>query len=118
MRARVPHAGLGAKEKRAIKMDIQRQLAEYHEKHLSEIDSVVLWVLHEEFGFGTSRLKKFHRLFSIRVRELLDRYEFTDEDDQIWIFTNKLKNYGVDLEEWNREVEKEVNANGDTAVRP
>ncbi len=44
-------------EQKAMYMEIQRQLAEYDKKHTDELESMILWVLHEEFGFGSKRLK-------------------------------------------------------------
>lgn len=43
---------MSAAEKKAMDLEIQRQLAEYDQKHLVEIDAMILWVLHERFGFG------------------------------------------------------------------
>ena len=47
-------AGLTAAEKKAMNMEIQRQLVEYERKHTIELEAIVLWVLHEQLGFGTS----------------------------------------------------------------
>ena len=35
-------------EKKAMNLEIQRQLAEYDKKHATEIDALILWVLHSE----------------------------------------------------------------------
>lgn len=88
-------------EKRAINMEIQRQLAEYDRKNANEIDALFLWVVHELFGFGPKRLKYIHDNFRPALNALCDRYEMTDRDDDIWLCTHKLKEIGVDIEEWN-----------------
>ncbi len=38
-------AVMSAAEKKAMDMEIQRQLAEYDRKHIREIDALVLWEL-------------------------------------------------------------------------
>lgn len=43
---------LTAAEKKAMDIEIQKELAEYDRKHIAEIDATILWVLHEQFGFG------------------------------------------------------------------
>ena len=43
-------AVLTAAEKKAMDLEIQRELAEYDRKHIAEIDATILWVLHEQFG--------------------------------------------------------------------
>lgn len=81
-------AVLTAAEKKAMDLEIQRELAEYDRKHIAEIDATILWVLHEQFGFGAQRL----------------RYEMEDQDD-IWLCTQMLKRIGVDVEAWHKESE-------------
>lgn len=80
-------AHLTAAEKKAMDIEIRRQLAEYDLKHANELDAMILWHLHEEFGFGPKRLKQFYDTFS----------------DMVWLCTYKLKQYGIDIEEWNKQ---------------
>lgn len=42
-----------AKEQKAIDAEILRQCAEYDKKNADEVDAVILWLLHEKFGFGS-----------------------------------------------------------------
>jgi cupin superfamily acireductone dioxygenase involved in methionine salvage len=95
-------ADFTAEEKKAIDIEIKKQLAEFDKKHEIEIDALILWTLHQEFGFGEKRLKQFYYIFGKAIDELIKRYEF-DDSDRIWICTEKLKDYGIDLEEWAKE---------------
>lgn len=95
-------ANLTAAEKKAMDLEIRRQLAEYEKRHMHEIDAMILWLLHEEFGFGKKRLKKFFDLFDKSSRELVKQYELEDSD-RIWICTYMLKQYGIDIEKWENE---------------
>ncbi len=99
---RVFGAVMSAAEKKAMDMEIQRQLAEYDRKHIREIDALVLWELHEQFGFGNKRLKKFYDNFSRDIEALIRRYEMEQGDD-VWLCTYKLKEIGCDLEKWEKE---------------
>lgn len=92
-------------EKKAMQMEIQRQTAEYDRKNQLELCAKVLWVLHEEFGWGPGRLKRFFDIFDPAIDELLERYEFEDED-RLWVCTYKLKQAGVDVEKWFEERRK------------
>lgn len=98
---------LGAKlskdEEKAMKIEIQKQLADYIRKNTNELDAIVLWYLHKEFGFGKKRLRKFYDHFNLALDSLCKRYELTDKADELWLFQEKLKDYGVDLDEWNKE---------------
>lgn len=102
-RGKVYGATLTAAERKAMNIEIQKQLAEYTRKHALEIDAMFLWYLHEEFGFGLKRLKKVFTGFDPKIEELCKRYEMTDEGDGVWLCTYKLKEMGVNLEEWDKE---------------
>jgi len=91
-----------AKEQKAIDEEILRQCAEYDLKNADEIDALVLWLLHEKFGFGKKRLRAFYDYFSTEIKALVNRYEM-DADDSVWLCTRKLKDYGIDISEWNKE---------------
>lgn len=95
--------------KEAMKKQIMKELADWDQKHYQELDALVLWVLHEEFGFGEGRLKRFHDRFSKSIDELIERYVMDDSDD-VWLCTRKLKEYGIDIEEWNKEREQNETA--------
>lgn len=96
-------AGLTAAEKKAMEKEILRQMAEYDRKNAIEIDAMILWQLHEQFGFGPERLRKFYDAFVPGIETVADNYVMQDTDDKIWLFTHKLKEYGVDLEQWYKE---------------
>lgn len=98
---------LTAAEKRAMNLEIQRQLGDHTRKHSREIDALFLWYLHEAFGFGIKRLKRVYTGFVPQLNALCDRYEMHEEGDDIYLCTKKLKDYGVDLEEWEKEMMRE-----------
>jgi hypothetical protein len=87
-------ADFTAAERKAMNLEIQRQLAEYSRKHANEIDAIILWQLHAQYGFKAEYF------------DLIKRYEM-DEGDNIWLNTYKLKEIGVDIESWNRDGETE-----------
>ena len=91
-------ADLTVAEKKALDMEIKRQIAEYERKHSNELQALVLWQLHEQLGFGVKRLKKFYDNFNPAIDELLERYQLED-DDCSFICTLKLKELGLDIEE-------------------
>jgi len=81
---RIFGASFSNAEKKAMEMEIKRQLAEYDRKHTLEIDAMILWTLHEQFGFGEKRLKRFYDSFARGLNELSGRYEL-DDSDQAWL---------------------------------
>lgn len=91
-----------AAEKKAMDMEIQRQLAEYTIKHELEINAIILWQLHEQLGLGPKRLKQFYDNFNPALKDLIKRYDM-DEEDQLWLCIRKLKDYGIDLKQWDKD---------------
>lgn len=100
-RGKVFGAVLTTKEREAMEIEIRKDLAEHNRKNLLEIDSIVLWCLHETEGYGPKRLKRFHNTFVPALEALCSRYEM-DLSEDAWLCTRKLKEYGIDIEEWNK----------------
>ena len=92
-------ADLTAAEKKAMDIEIKRQLAEYERNHAIELEAIILWVLHEQLGFGEKRLRRFHDGFAPEIDALLKRYEM-DDADETWLCMKKLKDVGIDITKW------------------
>lgn len=92
-------------EKKALDMEIARQLADYTQKYELEVESMVLLVLRDEFGFGEQRLQRVHKGLSKGIDDLVNRYQMTDQD-AAWLCTYKLKEEGFDISKWDEEDSK------------
>ena len=101
-------AALTSKERKALDMEVKRQLAEYDKKHKLELQALFLWILHERLGFGKQRLRQIFDIFDEAFDELIERYDL-EEKDSAWLCTMKLKDYGVDIEEWNNSKDGDTN---------
>lgn len=95
-------ADLTKKETEAMNIEILKACAEADEKNADEIDAMVLWILHTEFGFGEKRLKEFHDRFGPEIKALVKRYELPGTDTP-WLCTKKLLDKGIDIRKWNQE---------------
>ena len=83
-------------------MDEERAAGGGSSAYTDEIDASTLWVLHEVFGFGRDRLRRFHYNFNAVIDSLCERYELTDNGDDLWLCTHKLKNeLDIDIRAWN-----------------
>lgn len=104
-------AGLSRDEETALNIEIQKRIAQLDRDNTDEIDAMILWVLHEEFGFGYDRLRRFYESFNPKLDALCKKYEMTDKGDEIWLATYKLKDkLGIDIHEWNDVVRNELTA--------
>lgn len=94
-------ATLTAAEKRAMDIEIRRQIVEADEKYTNDIDALVLYTLHTHLGFGKKRLRRFWDAFKIEHEKLIKHYEMPD--DGAWLCRHFLMEIGVDVVEWNKE---------------
>lgn len=92
-------------QKKSMEMEIRRQLAEADKNDSLEIDSMILWILHDKYGWGKRKLKDFFNTFTQELKALTDRYVMED-CDTVWLCTRKLKDAGIDISEWLAESEQ------------
>lgn len=94
-------ADLTAAEKKAMNIEIARQLGEFTRRYHTEIECIFLREL-RQYGFGETRLRRAFDHFGDDLDELITRYELGDED-KLWLATQQLKQEGFDVEKWHRE---------------
>lgn len=95
-------AHLNAAERKALDMEARRSLAEYTRKHELEIEATVLWQVKQITNWDEGLLKPFYQDFDIALDKLISWYEMDSEDAE-WLCTKKLKDEGIDIEQWRRE---------------
>ena len=93
---------LSPSQRKAMNKEINRQVLERDKTYWLDIDAMTLWALHEVFGFGPSRLKRFFDAFDNIHEDLRKHYELST-DDQTWLVRQKLKDMGVDVAAWEKE---------------
>ena len=103
MRARVyGEKPLGAeltrKERECLNKEVEKTLKKRLEQIGNELDAAVLKILHEEFGFGIVRLRRFHKAYQAAIREVIEYYDLSDGDEQ-WLALRWLKEKGYNLED-------------------
>lgn len=96
-------AVLTAKERKAMEIEINRQILEADRQYQDDIDAAVLWVLHQHLGFGEKRLRSFYEAFIKVHDELRAFYECENDEEAMWIIHEKLKQIGVDVVAWNKQ---------------
>ena len=96
-------AELTAKERKAMNIEIKKQIATMERQHADDIDALVLYVLYQHFGWGKKRLRDFYEAFTVEHNRLIEHYEMPNENT--WLALEKLKEIGVDVEAWNDEDE-------------
>lgn len=102
----IRHYTMSKAEKKALHAEVSRQAREISDKFALELDATILWTLHEGFGFGAERCKRFYNKVVECREDLLKRYDM--EDDAEFILIHKLKEIGIDLREWEKELKNHI----------
>lgn len=89
------------KEQKAIDAEINRQLIEKHSVFVDDVDYMIMRILHDEFGFGLTRLKRFYEAIDADYDALVKHYEMPDAG--AYIARKEMNKIGCDIEKWNRE---------------
>ncbi len=93
---------LSANERRLINREIKLQVHEIAEENFANTIATFMYTLHLYSGWGKKKLKDFYIKFDELHKELLDWYQLPTTDDG-WLCKIKLKEIGVDIDEWIRE---------------
>ena len=92
-------------ERRAMNIEITRQILEKDDKYKEDLDAMTLYVLMAHYGWRKKRLRKFWKAFVAEHRALRDYYEMDEPGDDAWLAHRKLKEIGVDVHQWYKEDE-------------
>ena len=84
----------------AMMHEINQQILKSDRDYQLDIDTMVLWSLHQFTGWGPKKLKAFYYFM---FKEHLRMREFYEIDD-LYPERYKLKEKGVDIEEWYKDL--------------
>ena len=73
------------------------------------LEALMLYQLHEQFGFGAKRLRAFFDRTAPMVAEMLEWANWDSDEDAIWLCKHRLKEeVGIDLDEMTLPFKTEV----------
>lgn len=96
-------AELTTAERKAMNIEINRQLVERDKQYAEDIDAMVLYTLMAHYGWKKKRLKRFWNAFIEEHKALREFYQMESSDDNVWLAHRKLKEIGVDVHQWHEE---------------
>ena len=102
-------AELTAAEKKAMDIEINRQIAERDEQYAADIDALVLYTLMAHYGWRKKRLRKFWKAFIEEHKALREYYQMDEPGDNEWLAHRMLQQIGVDIHQWYKEETNDEN---------
>ena len=92
-------------QRRAMHKEINQQILIRDEWYWLNFDACILWTIHKSLGKGKTALKRLFMDFNRDHQALRKFYELGDSaDDAGFVARLALKEIGVDLEAWEKEV--------------
>ena len=88
--------------RKQVLREVNAELAKATDRFYYDEVTVILWVLHETFGFGRDRLKRFYDNYSRVNNQLKEHYSMQDNDLH-YLTEQLLAGIGVTIEEFERE---------------
>lgn len=88
--------------RKQVLREVNAELAKATDRFYYDEVTVILWVLHETFGFGRDRLKRFYDNYSLVNNQLKEHYSMQDNDLH-YLTEQLLAGIGVTIEEFERE---------------
>lgn len=92
---------LTTKEQKAMDEHINRQIIERHREFTDDFDYMVMKLLHDHFGFGLTRLRRFYEAFTVNNDALIKHYEMPDAG--VYVARKEMNEIGCNIEKWNSE---------------
>ena len=94
-----------ATERKAMNLEINRQIIEKDERYKEDIDAMVLYVLMARYGWKKKRLRNFWKAFVEEHKALIEFYQMDEPGDNEWLAHRQLRQIGVDIHQWYKEDE-------------
>ena len=92
---------LTPKEQKALNQKVNEQIIATHQQFTDDFDYMILWILHDHFGFDLQQLREAYDLFTQGNDALVKHYEMPDAG--VYIARKKMNAIGCNIEQWNRE---------------
>lgn len=76
---------------------VLKRWAEFCKKH----DTVMLYTLHKDFGFGAKRIEKFYLHMIENQIQMIEEFRSNadDDDTHYLVMADRLKNAGIDIDD-------------------
>ena len=111
MKALLPRK-MTKREMDALEGSIREQIAVGVGKLKGNIEAIVLWQLHEQFGFGAKRLEAFLEGFQPALQELKAFYDLEGQEETELACIHNLKSIGFDTDKLGKAFPVEYTING------
>lgn len=87
-------------ERKRMEELIRQQILEQERRFTMEVDAAHVWVLYDKYGFSPEECRKFFEDIEKVNVSLRQHYEIEGLDGTGWLYVQKLRDHGMDIENW------------------
>ena len=91
-----------ADERKALQMELRKEIAELDNKYAADIDALMLYVLASRYGWRKKRLLEIWHAFAEEHKRLCEYYQMDGAGDSEWLAHHELAKIGVDVRKWEQ----------------
>ena len=100
-RGQIFDVDLNTKERQVLNQKVNELLIKRHEEFADDVDYMIMYILHNHFGFGLKRMRQFYEAFITENEKLIKHYEMSDAG--VYFARKEMNAIGCDFEKWNGE---------------
>lgn len=91
-----------ADERKAMQIELRKEIADIDRKYAADIDALMLYVLASRYGWRKKRLLDIWRAFAEEHQKLCEYYQMDDPGDSEYLAHHELSKIGVDVHKWEK----------------
>lgn len=90
-------------ERKLVDEMIRAEIRNQEHRLSLEVDAAWLWQLSEVFGWPEEELHRIYKGVESYHQDIRKHYELDASDGAGWLYVQKLRDRGIDLEKWYAE---------------
>lgn len=94
---------LNSTERKVLNEKVKEAVLRQTQIMSMESDAAWVWLLYNELDLSVEECHRLYKLIEVNHAELREFYEVRDIDGMGWLYVQKCKDAGMDVEEWSKE---------------
>lgn len=90
-------------ERKLVDELIRDQIRQQEHRLSLEVDAAWLWQLYMRYDWPPEKLHEIYKAMETEHRSIREYYDVDSRDGAGWLYVQKLREQGIDLEKWYAE---------------
>ena len=94
---------MNSTERKIFNDEIKKAVLQQEMVMSTEMDAAWVWLLYNELELSVEECHRLYKLIEVNHARLREFYEVNDLDGMGWLYVQKCKSAGMDIEKWYAE---------------